>query len=101
MATKETKTSLSAFAWRVLEPGASLSGWTRDAELDGSDDQCQAQTSYFLGIVAGEVCPSFFFILMYDFLAPNADSWLLLLLLSIMCNTSDLETGRVSFRSLI
>lgn len=39
MATKEIKTALSAFAWRALEPGASLSGWTRDAELDGGDHQ--------------------------------------------------------------
>lgn len=33
---------------------------------------------------------------MYDSLAPNADSWLLLLLLSIMCNISNLETESAS-----
>ena len=38
LARKEIKIS-SAFAWRALEPGASLSRWTRDAKLDGSDYQ--------------------------------------------------------------
>ena len=91
MATKEIKTALSAFAWKALEPGASLSGWTRDAELDGGDHQWSSpDPNISQELLQMKSVPHFFFVLMYDFQPPNA------LKNKIMPNTSDLETERVS-----